>query len=89
MVSDNKKCEYRKPSKWIKSRLFGKEYDFAKFVNGYGNDKPYFIVEYKGYFTSENESTQTYPNLVVVVEAGDIIIRLGKIVERGNLNGCH
>lgn len=87
MINDNKKFEYRKPSEWIKSRLIGKEYDFVKFVNGYGKDKPYFIAEYKGYFISEKETTQIYPNLIVKTEKGDIIIRLGNIVKRGNLNG--
>lgn len=85
MVNNNKKFEYRKPSKWIKSRLVNKEYDFVKFVNGYGNDKPYFIAEYKGYFISKDDHTATYTNLKVFISKGDVIIRLGRILDRGNL----
>ncbi len=38
MVTGEKSTEYREPSKWILSRLQGKDYDLIKFVNGYGSD---------------------------------------------------
>lgn len=62
MVTGEKKQEFRKPSKWIESRLVhkyferllnenrlvtSKEYDLVKFTNGYGAHRPYFIAEYK------------------------------------------
>ena len=43
MLSGKKKQEYRKPSRWIESRIADKSYQFIKFTNGYGSDKPYFI----------------------------------------------
>lgn len=55
MVTGEKREEFRKPSKWMLSRMFNKnkdgsksfkKYDLVKFVNGYGNDKPYFIAEF-------------------------------------------
>lgn len=43
MLTGEKDKEYRKPSKWIVSRLYNKDgtlkkYDVVKFVNGYGHD---------------------------------------------------
>jgi hypothetical protein len=54
MVTGEKKLEFRTPSKWINSRLFNKDgtkkhYDYIKFTNGYGSDKPYFVCEFKGF----------------------------------------
>jgi len=51
MVTGEKQEEFRKNSGWIRSRLFDKKdnekkYDYIKFVNGYGADKPYFICKY-------------------------------------------
>ena len=93
MVTGEKTCEYRKPSDWIKSRLLTKdgihrEYDFVKFTNGYGADKPYFVARFVGAFEWKVSPTKTkaYANgLVVDIEKGDFVIKLGEIVERGNL----
>lgn len=85
MVSGEKQFEYRTPSDWIATRLT-KDYDVIKFVNGYGNDKPYFICEYNGYEISEKDDVVSYNNSTVEVENGDYIIHLGKILETGNLN---
>ncbi len=78
-----KTIEYRKPSQWIKSRLIGKEYDVVKFVNGYGNDRPYMIFEYKGYEIAQEKRTISFPpsSFKVEVEPGDYMIHLGKLVE--------
>lgn len=90
MVTGEKNKEFRSQSEWILSRLRGKMYDYVKFVNGYGNDKPYFICEYKGWKINDTNFRGIYSNgFEVMVDVGAIIIQLGKIVERGNLNGCH
>lgn len=86
MVTGEKTIEYRKPSKWILSRLKGKDYDYVKFVNGYGNDKPYFVAEYKGWTQNTLPYNLSYSNgLNVVTESGDLFIYLGKVIEKGNL----
>lgn len=86
MVTGEKDIEYRKPSKWILSRLKGKDYDYVKFVNGYGNDKPYFVAEYKGWSQNAIVRYQSYSNgLEVHTESGDVFIYLGKVIETGNL----
>lgn len=89
MVTEEKGLEFRKPSDWIKSRLYGKEYDFVKFTHGYGKNKPWFISEYEGYFiadSSDDGDEYKYSNgLKVKVEAGDYVIMLGQVVDSGNL----
>lgn len=61
MVKGKKKKEYRKPSRWVFSRLHQKTYDYVKFANGYGPDKPYFICEYKGFTRATNSICGTFP----------------------------
>jgi len=85
MLSGVKKQEYRKPSAWIKVRLENKSYNFVKFVNGYGNDKPFFICEYKGFEVSKNQQTVEFEGHKVNVERGDYIIQLGRVIDYGNL----
>lgn len=86
MVTGEKSIEFRNPSKWIMSRLIGKEYTSVKFTNGYGNDKPYFICEYKGFCEEYSPSKFSYSNgLEVQTKIGTINILLGKIIEKGNL----
>lgn len=97
MVTGEKREEFRKNSDWIRSRLFDKydnekEYDYIKFVNGYGSDKPYFICKYKGFMECYmNVSERIYSNGLSItgIGKGDFIIYCGEIVERGNFNGCH
>lgn len=100
MVTGEKTEEYRKPSKWIEARLFekgatlfpevktSKPYDQVKLVNGYGNDKPYFIAEFKGLRQIQKpNSSESYiysNGLKVTVNEVDYIIRLGAILEVGN-----
>jgi len=87
MLSGEKQIEIRNPSDWIKSRLKKKDYDVVKFVNGYGSDRPYFITEYKGYYISEEFKDVNYSNgLMVTISEGDYIIKLGDIIERGNID---
>lgn len=92
MVTGEKPFEYRKDSKWIRSRLFDsktgkrKKYDFIHFTNGYGNDKPYFIVEYNGFtqFECDTNLYKPYSNGLIVGLMGprDFKIFLGEIVEK-------
>ena len=63
MVTGQKDREFRKPSDWIKSRLWKKvktiagsvpvyeprEYDFIEIRSGYGKHRPYFIAEFQGF----------------------------------------
>lgn len=91
MITGEKKIEYRKPSKWIESRLFDKElnikpYDYIKFSNGYSKNSPYFICLFGGVGTSITESEIKYSNgLIVNKEEGDYKIYLGEIIEKGNI----
>jgi hypothetical protein len=83
--SQEKKYEFRRPSKWIESRLINKDYDFIKFTNGYGLDKPFFICEFLEW-TYAQPSNHTYSNgLVVNVMEGYFQISLGKVIASGNI----
>ena len=88
MISGKKKVEYRLPSNWIISRL-QKEYDLIKFINGYGSDKPYFICEYKGFEISNESKTVQVEKSEIKVEKGTYMIKLGKIIEKGNVKKSH
>tara|TARA_B100000780_G_C21111553_1_gene449231 strand:- start:91 stop:402 length:312 start_codon:yes stop_codon:yes gene_type:complete len=85
MLSGRKMAEFRKPSDWIKQRLINREYDLIKFINGYGNDKPFFICVYKGYEVTHKNEEIIFKDQTVIVEKGDYKIFLGDIVEKGNL----
>ena len=91
MVTGEKPVEFRKPSDWIKSRLFNKDgsrkdYDVVKLVNGYGKDKPFFIAIFNGFDQASEDSIQTYSNgLEVNIEENDFRIFLGDITKKGNL----
>ena len=84
-LSGEKRIEYRRQSEWIKSRLVDKSYDYVKFTHGYGNDKPYLILEYEGWALAKKKQVQFSNGLVVNVENNDYEIYLGKIIERGNI----
>ena len=94
MITGEKNEEFRKNSDWIRSRLFDKEdnekqYDFIKFTNGYGSDKPYFICEYKGFIECYMDVFERkYSNGLVMNDIGkyDFIIYCGEIVETGNFD---
>jgi hypothetical protein len=86
MYTAEKKIEYRVPSQWILRRLINKKYDLVKFVNGYGNDKPYFIAEYNGWkFESKPKINQYSNGLKVETYIGYIKIYLGDVIEIGNI----
>lgn len=93
MITGEKNEEFRKRSTWIMSRLYDnagkqKHYDYIKFVNGYGNDKPYFICKYEGVFECYMKvAKHSYSNGLIVdgINKGDFIILCGEIIERGNV----
>jgi len=91
MVTGEKIREFRKPTKWILSRLYNKDgsekkYDAVKFINGYGAHRPYFVCKLRCFYRSITKYNSTFSNgLNVEVEKGDLIIVLGDIIETGNL----
>ena len=85
MISGKKQIEYRRPSKWIEKRIINKNYDFIKFVNGYGNDKPYFICKYDGYTNSNKDNEVIIEGNPIKINKGDFLIKLGDVIESGNL----
>ena len=92
MVTGEKSDEFRTPSKWIKSRLLNKDgsvrkYDLVKFINGFGDHRPFFVVEYEELCTLAENITLKYSNgLSIDLQEGDYVIRLGDVIEKGNLN---
>jgi hypothetical protein len=91
MVTGEKSYEIRAKSKWINSRLFQKDdapkkYDYVKFTNGYGKNKPYFIAEFKGFKACRPHIDYTFSNGFHLETYGELwYIELGKIIEIGNL----
>ena len=90
MRTGEKSTEYRKPSKWILSRLYNKngspkQYDLVKFTNGYGSDKPYFMVGFNYFSIAQSPFEIEYSNeLLVKIESQDICIMLSKVICVGN-----
>lgn len=84
-LSREKQSEFRRPTLWIQSRLIDKSYDFVKFTNGYGNDKPCFTCKFLGWRFA-TEGTYIYSNgLVVSVDESYFEILLGEIVQVKNV----
>ena len=92
MVTGEKSKEYREVKVWVISRLFHKngtpkEYEFIKFVNGFGAKMPYFICKFEGFFLDKSCSIRrTYSNgLCLEITEPVYVINCGEIVEKGNL----
>jgi len=85
MICQKKTIEYRKCSQWIKSRILNKDYDYIKFINGYGKNKPYFICDFLRYEISNKNYSVFFGENKVEVNRGDFLIYLGKINEKGNI----
>ncbi len=68
ILTGTKKIEYREIKPYY-NKIFVKEYSEVKFVNGYGNERPFMIVEILKVFKSK----EYYE------------IHLGNIIEKGNL----
>lgn len=98
MITGEKQIEYRDNTKWIFSRLYKKEisktgleyftpkkYDFVKFTNGYGKDKPYFIAEFVFHASLTHSGYEKYSNgLEVLLTPGMHVIKIGRIIEKNN-----
>ena len=92
MRTGEKKFEYREKSKWIESRLIDsktgkdKEYDYVKFVNGYGATRPHFTTSFKGYkFEKDGVLSERYSNGLEVDTRGQptYVIILGDVIREG------
>lgn len=83
ILSGEKKEEYReiKPY-WTKRLIYGRRggYDAIKFTNGYGNDKPSFIIELKGIYRTLGIEKWGAPLGETVY-----VLRLGDIIETKNI----
>lgn len=74
IASGEKKEEYRKPGKWIYSRLDGRRYDRVEFKNGYGTDVPTCEVEYLDYYHGAGkEEWGSCMELVVIIRLGRVL----------------
>lgn len=90
MVTGEKTMEYRKPSDWIKSRLYNKdgsvrEYNFVKFILGYQRNAPYFICKYEGFGTGYNNTYNFSDGSQITPEKEDYALFLGEIVSIANI----
>lgn len=90
METGEKTSEFRKPTKFIKDRLYNKDgsskhYDYILINNGYGYHLPYFIAKYEGFGTCYNNQYifSDGSNLTVLLE--DYNIFLGDIVYKANI----
>jgi hypothetical protein len=85
--------EYRKPSKWIKSRLIdsktgkNKNYDLVLLKNGYSKKSRYLVFKFIGFEKSKiNYRVDYKTGLSVQVRKGDYRILLGNITTKGNID---
>lgn len=69
ILKGSKKIEYRDIKPYY-DKLLSKEYDEVKFVNGYGNNRPYLVAN----IVKIIKGTKYYE------------IHLGEILEIGNIN---
>ena len=69
ICSGRKMEEYREASHYWIRRILYRYFDEIRFVNGYGKDRPFIRVEWRG-------ASQ---------RGAHIVIRLGKILEVGNV----
>lgn len=87
MHTGEKQTEYRKPSKWIESRLKGRHYDYIEIRHGYGRRRPYFIAVFiEAIQRTAPETVKRYSNgLEVTVSPGDWEIDFSFIVQAKGL----
>lgn len=91
MATGEKGMEYRKPTDWIKKRLFAKcglvrkNYDYVRISHGYKTDRPYFIAVFNGFYVETIQYKKFYSTgFGVEIEKGDYCLMLGKIIISGN-----
>ncbi len=86
MLTGEKTFEIRKPSRWIKSRLFDKDgnhkiYDCVHFTQGYGKNRPFFVAKCMAVCEVQAHTNWEFSNgLAVETEPGDYMIVLGNII---------
>jgi len=90
MVTGEKTTEFRKPTKFIKDRLFNKDgsskhYDYILINNGYGYHLPYFISKYEGFGTGYNNQYTFSDGSNLTVLSEDYNIFLGEIIYEANI----
>jgi hypothetical protein len=80
VAAGEKREEYRKPGRWIESRVnSGRSYDLVEFINGYGPKRPFVYVEFLGFHYGEGN-----PAWGAVPGQRYLVIRLGRVW--GNLD---
>ena len=86
MITGEKTEEFRVNKPYWVSRLEGKEYDRVRFTNGYGKDRPWFEAEFKGWDAFPWSDERRYSDgSVLEIPPGTIVIKLGGVVDKGNL----
>jgi hypothetical protein len=90
METGEKTSEFRKPSKFIKDRLYNKngstkQYDYVLIINGYGYHRPYFISKYEGFGTNYDVQYTFSDGSKLNVFPEDYNIFLGEIIKRVNV----
>jgi hypothetical protein len=75
-----KKEEYREMKPFWHKRLLNKSYTSVKFINGYGNHRPWIVFEFRDLLSGLGIIEWGAPPAEQVY-----IIRVGEILETGNL----
>jgi len=86
ILSGKKKTEYReiKPywnKRFIKNKEEFNQFDYIHFTNGYGSDKPYMKINFRGFDTSDNLPPKNNEPFIERCWA----LKLGEIFEVGNI----
>lgn len=84
-----KKVEVRKPSKWIKSRLYWpdgtpKQYNYICFRNGYKSTDPQVTLKYDRFEIAYKKTTLKWGEHSVDIEPGYFLIFFKEIIEIKN-----
>ena len=91
LITGEKQFEFRKKSKWMQSRLFckdtdqKKDYDYVKFTNGYGANRPFAVFVYSGVRTVNNVQVMYSTGLQIKEKKEMYCIKIGSMVHCQNL----
>jgi hypothetical protein len=90
METGEKTSEFRKPTKFIKDRLYNKDgstkhYDYSLYVNGYGYHRPFIITKHEGFGTGYNNQYIFSDGSNLSVQSEDYNIFLGEIIYKANI----
>lgn len=81
ILSGEKKEEYREIKPYWTNRIsYGERYDAVKFVNGYGNNRPWMLIELKGWAINYG-----CPEWGGDTDYTQYVLYLGKILDKGNI----